>query len=117
MVGVHGHPWRELGLAPSGSATILGAKHFAEVEELRAEQRNGSSHQPRPRKCEKEPGWHPRGTHGNWVGQPSGDPIQQSNNPLIQRKPKNQQPKMISVCSANSDELTASAKEIGSQGR
>lgn len=95
MVGVHGHPSRETWSQPKRMGYDFGAKHFAEVEEFRAEQKRKSDLAEAAKNAQKNP----EGTHGlptgTGSGNPAGDPIQQSNNPLIQEtiKPTNEQPK------------------------
>lgn len=95
MVGVHGHPSRETWSQPKRMGYDFGAKHFAEVEEFRAEQKRKSDLAEAAKNAQK----YPEGTHGlptgTGSGNPAGDPIQQSNNPLIQEtiKPTNEQPK------------------------
>lgn len=92
MVGVHGHPARETWQEAKRIGFEFGALHFREVEEFRAEQKAKSDLAELAKLAKK----HPEGTHGlptgTGSGNPAGDPIQQSNNPTIQRtrKPKSQ---------------------------
>lgn len=95
MVGVHGHPSRETWPQPKRMGYDFGAKHFAEVEEFRAEQKRKSDLAEAAKNAQKNP----EGTHGlptgTGSGNPAGDPIQQSTNPLIQqpKEPTNEKPK------------------------
>lgn len=85
LVGVHGHHPRESWTEAKRLGHAFGAKHFAEVEEFRAEQKRKSD-LAEIAKSEKS---NPDVTHGlptgTGSGNPAGDPIQQSTNPLIQR--------------------------------
>lgn len=112
MVGVHGHPSRETWSQPKRMGYDFGAKHFAEVEEFRAEQKRKSDLAEAAKNAQKNP----EGTHGvptgTGSGNPAGDPIQQSNNPLIQqpKEPENQRSRFVPP---TLDELIAYAKEVG----
>lgn len=114
MVGVHGHPSRETWSQPKRMGYDFGAKHFAEVEEFRAEQKRKSELAEAAKNAQKNP----EGTHGLPTGtgsdDPAGDPIQQSNNPLIQqpKEPRNQRSRFVPP---TLDELIAFSKEIGFQ--
>lgn len=114
MVGVHGHPSRETWSQPKRMGYDFGAKHFAEVEEFRAEQKRKSDLAEAAKNAQKNP----EGTHGlptgTGSGNPAGDPIQQSNNPLIQqpKEPTSQRSRFVPP---TLDELIAFSKEIGFQ--
>lgn len=85
LVGVHGHSQRESWTEAKRIGHEFGAKHFAEVEEFRAEQKRKSDLAEVAKSSKR----HPDVTHGEPTGagsgNPAGDPIQQSNNPLIQQ--------------------------------
>lgn len=112
MVGVHGHPSRETWSQPKRMGYDFGAKHFAEVEEFRAEQKRKSDLAEAAKNAQK----YPEGTHGlptgTGSGDPAGDPIQQSNNPLIQqsKEPTTKKPRFVPPTEA---EATEYASQIG----
>lgn len=115
LVGVHGHPSRETWPEPKRMGFDFGAKHFAEVEEFRAEQKRKSDLAEAAKNAKKNP----EGTHGlptgTGSGNPEGDPIQQSNNPLIQetKEPSIEKTRKPRFVPPTLDELTAFSKEIG----
>lgn len=85
LVGVHGHNPRDSWTEAKRLGHEFGAKHFAEVEEFRAEQKRKSELAEIAKSAKKNPDvthWVPTGTGS---GNPAGDPIQQSTNPLIQQ--------------------------------
>lgn len=112
MVGVHGHPSRETWPSAKRIGYDFGAKHFAEVEEFRAEQKRKSDLAEAAKNAKKNPDGTQEVPMGTGSGNPAGDPIQQSNNPLIQetKEPTTQRSRFVPP---TLDELTAFAKEIG----
>jgi hypothetical protein len=83
MVGVRGYPPRESWSEAKRIGFNFGAQHFEEVEDFRDEQKAKSDLAKLAKQAKKNP----NGTHGlptgTGLGNPAGDPIQQSNNPTI----------------------------------
>ena len=85
LVGVHGHPPRDSWTEAKRLGHGFGAKHFEEVEEFRAEQKRKSDLAEIAKSAKKNPDVTHVVPTGTGSGNPAGDPIQQSNNPLIQQ--------------------------------
>ena len=86
LVGVHGHPPRDSWTEAKRLGHGFGAKHFEEVEEFRAEQKRKSDLAEIAKSAKKNPDVTHVVPTGTGSGNPAGDPIQQSNNPLIQQR-------------------------------
>lgn len=85
LVGVHGHNQRDSWTEAKRLGHEFGAKHFAEVEEFRAEQKRKSDLAEAAKAAKKNPDVTHVVPTGTGSGNPAGDPIQQSTNPLIQQ--------------------------------